>query len=508
MSVSRSKRTAQNAVVGFAYQTLSMILSFASRTVFIRTLGNEYLGLNGIFSDVLTLLSMADLGFSTAMAFSFYKPLAEDNKEEIASLIAFYKKVYNTIALVVLGLGLCCIPFLGYIVNTDKEIPHLTVYYLFSLAGVVISYLFVYKTTLLTADQKNYKLVNIRMVTNTLKTVLQILVLILFHNYILYLAIGTGISLINNLIASHKTEQEYPYIKNPKSNALVEKDLKAGIIENMKSVFIYKVSTTVFSATDNIIISMVVSTAAVGLYGNYLMPSQKLLLIEQIVFSAMTASIGNVIAKENAEKKYTIFMAIQSLSLILCGIITTCYAALADDLILVWLGSDFKMPVLVVIAVTINAYFSCALQPLWLYRDASGLYRKTKYIMLVATIENIVLSFVLGKFLGVAGIVFATAISRITTYVWYEPKLLFREYFEKSSIQYFRQLFVNALLCTATAASIGYFGRRFVPSGWIGFFAKAVVVGIISAAFYIGVYYKTEGAQNLIKKVKSIAGRK
>ena len=508
MSVSRSKRTAQNAVVGVAYQALTMILSFVSRTVFIRTLGNEYLGLNGIFSDVLTLLSMADLGFSTAMAYSFYKPLADDNKEEIASLIAFYKKVYNTIALVVLGLGLCCIPFLRYIVNTDKEIPNLTIYYLFSLAGVVISYLFVYKTTLLTADQKNYKLVNIRMVTNTLKTVLQILVLVLFRNYILYLAIGTGISLINNLIASYKTEQEYPYIKNPKSNALVEKDLKAGIIENMKSVFIYKVSTTVFSATDNIIISMVVSTAAVGLYGNYLMPSQKLLLIEQIVFSAMTASIGNVIAKENAEKKYNIFMAIQSLSLILCGIITTCYAALADDLILVWLGSDYKMSVLVVIAVTINAYFSCALQPLWLYRDASGLYRKTKYIMLIATIENIVLSFVLGKFLGVAGIVFATVISRITTYVWYEPKLLFKEYFEKSSIIYFRQLLINALLCIATSALLGYLGRRFVPSGWLGFFGKAAVVGLISAIFFIGVYYKTEGAQNLIRKVKDLVKRK
>ena len=166
------------------------------------------------------------------------------------------------------------------------------------------------------------------------------------------------------------------------------------------------------------------------------------------------------------------------------------------------------MSVLVVIAVTINAYFSCALQPLWLYRDASGLYRKTKYIMLIATIENIVLSFVLGKFLGVAGIVFATVISRITTYVWYEPKLLFKEYFEKSSIIYFRQLLINALLCIATSALLGYLGRRFVPSGWLGFFGKAAVVGLISAIFFIGVYYKTEGAQNLIRKVKDLVKRK
>ncbi len=504
MGVSRSKRTAQNAAVGFAYQGLSMILSFVSRTVFIRTLGNEYLGLNGIFSDVLTLLSMADMGFSTAMAFSFYKPLAEDDREEITALVAFYKKVYNTIALVVLVLGLCCMPFLRFIVNTDKEIPNLEIYYFFSLAGVVITYLFVYKTTLLTADQKDYKLVNVRMIVNTLKTILQIAVLFAFKNYILYLAIGTGMGLVNNLIASYRTEKEYPYIKNAKGNSLKENELRAGIIENMKSVFIYKASTTVFSATDNIIISMVVSTAAVGLYGNYLMPSQKLLLIEQIVFSSMVASIGNVIAKESAEKKYEVFISIQSLSLILCGIITTCYVALSDDLIRVWLGSEFRLPVSVVIAVAVNAYFSCALQPLWLYRDASGLYRKTKYIMLFAAVENIVLSFVLGRIFGIAGIIFATAISRITTYFWYEPKILFGEYFGQSPVKYFRQLFVNAVLCAIVAAGVGFAGRIIAPSGWVTFFFKGIAVGVVSTAIFVGAYYKTEGAQNMIKKAKSL----
>lgn len=504
MSVSRSKRTAQNAVVGFAYQGLTMILSFVSRTIFIRTLGNEYLGLNGIFSDVLTLLSMADLGFSTAMAFSFYKPLADGNEAEIASLVAFYKKVYNTIALVVLGLGLCCIPFLKLIVNTDEDIPNLEIYYLFALAGVVISYLFVYKTTLLTADQKDYKLVNIRMITNTMKTVLQVAVLLLWQNYILYLAIGTGMTLVNNLISSRKTEKEYPFIKGAASNEQMEKDLKAGIVENMKSVFIYKVSTTAFSATDNIIISLVVSTAAVGLYGNYLMPSQKLLLIEQIVFSSMTASIGNVIAKENADKKYSIFMAIQSLSLILCGVITTCYAALADDLILVWLGRDYQLPSLVLIAVTVNAYFSCALQPLWLYRDASGMYMKTKYVMLVATIENIVLSLIMGKWLGIAGVIFASAIARVTTYCWYEPRLLFKDYFGREAGEYYRQIIVNAALCAGAVALVRFAGGFFVPTGWVTFFAKGIVVGLVACAVFIGIYYRTEGAQSIIKKAASM----
>lgn len=190
MSEGRVKRSAQNMVTGFLYQAITLILSFVSRTVFIQVLGKEYLGLNGIFSDVLTLLSMADLGFNTAMAYSFYKPLADRDEGRLVSLVTFYKKIYNVIALAVLTLGLLCIPFLKFIVNTEQDIPLMEVYYLFALANVVISYLFVYKTTLLTADQKNYKVVSINIVISTAKVLLQIVLLWLTKNYILYLAIG------------------------------------------------------------------------------------------------------------------------------------------------------------------------------------------------------------------------------------------------------------------------------------------------------------------------------
>lgn len=507
MEVSRSKRTLQNVSVGFLSQFVNIVLSFISRTVFIRVLGSEYLGLNGIFADVLTLLSMADLGFSTAMAYSFYKPLAEHDEEKIALLIAFYSKIYNIIAGAVLILGLFCVPFLRLIVNTESYIPNLEIYYLFSLAGVVSSYLFVYKTTLLTADQKNYMVVNIGIIMNFVKIILQILSLLVFKNYILYLAIGTVTGILNNLIASRKAEKEYPYIKHIKADKQVDKELKNRIIENMKSVFIYKISTTVFSASDNIIISVVISTVAVGLYSNYLMLSQKLLLIEQIVFSAMTASIGNVIAKENNEKRHEVFQTIQSISFILCGVIVVSYCLLADDFVRVWLGEEFILPKLVVIAVTLNTFFACVLQPLWLYRDASGLYQKTKYIMLLATIENIVLSIVLGKILGVAGVIFASAIARLTTYCWYEPKLLFREYFGRSSTKYYTQILFNILLTVSLIILGEVLANHFRPQNWLTLIIKSIVIGIVSIVVYIAVYYKTEGAQNLIKKMKSLVRR-
>lgn len=504
MGEGRAKKSAQNMITGFIYQALTLVLSFVSRTVFVHALGTEYLGLNSIFTDVLSLLSMADLGFGTAMAYSFYKPLAEHDESRIASLIHFYKRVYNIIAVVVTVCGLACIPFLDLIVKTEQDIPNLEIYYLFSLANVVLSYLFVYKTTLMTADQKDYKLVRIRMWTTVLKTVLQIIILLLTANYIAYIAIGVVTQLLNNVVASRETERDYPYIKDKNKVGKVDKEVEESIFSNMKSVFVYKLSTTLFSATDNIIISMLVGTAMVGLYSNYLMLSNKLLLVEQIVFSALTASIGNVIAKDKPEKRLEVFKAMQSASFIFCGIITTGFGVMANDVISVWFSEEFTLSTATVIAITLNTYFSCVLQPLWIYRDATGLYMKTKYIMLLGAIVNIVLSIVLGNMIGVAGIIFASAIARISTYFWYEPKLLFKEYFNSRVGGYYLSILRNVLLVAGSVAVISWLTAGMVVDSWFTLIVKMIVTGIICILVFMLAYCRTEGFKIMFKKVTDI----
>lgn len=492
-------------ISGFAYQFLTLILSFVARTVFIHTLGAEYLGLNGIFSDVLNLLSMADLGFNTTMAYSFYKPLAEHDEEKLAGLIHFYKKVYNVIAVVVTVVGIAVIPFLKYIVNTEQEIPHLAVYYLFSLANVVISYLFVYKSTILTADQKNYKVVNISIWTSLLKTILQIFSLLLLQNYILYLAIGVAVQFFNNLMASREAQKQYPFIKMERK---ITKEEEKGIFENMRSVFLYKISSTIFTATDNILISVLVGTAMTGIYSNYLMVSNKLLLIIQIIFSALTASVGNVIVREKSEKRYEVFSVIQSVSFILCGAIVSAFCIMANDFVYVWLGSGFTISTGAILAMTLNTYLSCVLQPLWIYRDATGLYVRTKYVMLVGAVLNIVLSILLGKVMGLTGIVLASAIARLSTYFWYEPRLLFREYFEKSAAGYYVSLLKNALLMIATIGVLWLLLSRVQTQNWLQLIGKGVVIGGICSVVFLVAYGKTEGTQLIVKKCKSMLGRK
>lgn len=501
MSESRAKNSAYNIVSGFSYQLISLILSFISRTIFIQVLGVEYLGMNGIFADVLNLLSMADLGFNTTMAYSFYQPLAEQNELKLTALVCFYRKVYRVIATLVTVLGLAVIPFLRYFINTEKEIPHLILYYLFALAGIVISYLFVYKTTILTADQKDYQVVKITIVTTLLKTILQITFLLLWKNYIVYLAIGIGIQALNNLVASRKAERSYPYIKNVEK---LTREEEKQIFYNMKSVFLYKVSGTMFSATDNLLISVILGTGMVGVYSNYLMVSNKLMLMIQIIFSALTASIGNLIVMETTEKKFEVFNAMQSVSFILCGIITSVFCIMANDFVFVWLGETFTISTMAMIALTLNTYLACVLQPLWTFRSATGLYMKTKYIMLLGALLNIVLSILMGQIWGLAGILFASAIARLCTYFWYEPKLLFREYFDRKANRYYLSLFGNLVLVVVTIGVISIISRKIEITGWSLLLVKGSGIGVICTIIFGGAYARSEGCCMIMNKFRGL----
>lgn len=503
MSDSRVKKTTYNVVMGFMNQFITLILSFVSRSVFIHTLGEEYLGLNSVFADVLNLLSLADLGFGTAMAYSFYQPLADGNKEHLSGLICFYKRLYAVIAIVVSCVGVALIPFLDFIVNTERDIPHLEIYYVLALAGVVSSYLFVYKTTILTADQRGYEISKVTIWTNIVKSLLQIICLYITHNYILYLIINVATQFINNALASKKAEKLYPYIND---KVELDKAEHKSIWNNMKSVFVYKLSGTLFNATDNLLISVIIGTAMVGLYSNYLMVSQKLLLIMQIIFSAVTAGIGNVVAKENEKKRYEVFEASQSVSFIFCGIITSVFCVMANDLVTVWLGEAYKITFDTVCAITLNTYLACVLQPLWSYRDATGLYLKTKYIMLAGALLNIVLSIILGKAIGLSGIIFASALARLCTYFWYEPKLLFKEYFGRSPRSYYFSLLKNFCVVVLCIAVLLKLTQGIMVDSWGMLLLKGSFVGGVSVIVFIGVYIRSSGCKVILNKVKKIKG--
>ena len=266
----------------------------------------------------------------------------------------------------------------------------------------------------------------------------------------------------------------------------------------------YKFSASIMSGTDSIIMSSIVGTAVVGMYTNYLTITSQITSFVQIVFSSFTASIGNLIIEDRDQKNYQVFRVMQMVSHIMSGVIAVCSLSLTNEFIVLWLGSEFNMGELMAIAITANTYFTISLQPIWSYREATGLYNKTKYVMLITAFLNIVLSVIMGIAMGAPGIIFATVISRILTYFWYEPYLVYKIYFQHSSKEYYFDYVVSIALITIAYRLSSYLYSMVPLSGWFAWIIHAFISGLITLLLYFARYGWTKEFKTLIEKVCSI----
>ena len=486
MTEGRIKNSVRNIWYRLISQVASIALKFVSRTIFIYILGVEYLGINGLFSEVLQMLSLADLGFGTAMVYSMYKPLAEHDEKRLTQLTALYKKIYTIIAITITVIGIALVPFLKYLVNLDEDIPYLYTYYLLYLANTVSSYLVVYKTCILTADQKNYLISKYNTIFNFISLIITTVILLLTHNFMAYLIAQVAVTYVNNFYVSHVAEKHYPYINNKVEKLPKEEGKK--IFQNVKSVFIYKAANTLVGSTDNTLISVLIGTITVGLYSNYCMIVNNITLFINIIFSSVTASIGNMVVEANTKKNYDVYRLMQFVSFGLSSVTITVTYLIINDLIGVWLGEEFVLDPLVSIAIVMNMYFSVVLMPIWSYREATGMYLQTKYVMVATAIVNLVVSIALGRILGLAGILFATSIARISTYFWYEPRLLFKQFFGEKVWNYYKGIIKNIVVTVIVMAICLLVFQRFVVMSWGTFIIKAIGVfvcaSILTMLFY------------------------
>jgi O-antigen/teichoic acid export membrane protein len=497
---SRTLNSVKNVISNFSYQMLLLILGFVSRTIFLKVLSVEYLGIQGLFSDILNLLSMADLGFNTAMTFSLYKPLAENDKTTVSGLITFYQRVYKVIAITIFILGIIFIPFLKYIVNLETSLPHISLYYFLYLLNTVASYLVVYKTTILQADQKAYIVTKYTSIFSTLQTIAMLSFLWLTHNFIIYLSVQVFFTYLSNFYISSVASRLYPYIND---KIVLPKERTKGIFDNIKSVFIYKVSSVLINATDNTLISVIVGTVATGLYSNYTMITLKLTSLVNTVFYSLTSSLGNLIVKENKERRYQIFQVLQTISNIFSIIFVSLVLFLVQDFIKVWLGEQYLLDKMVVYAIVINFYFSISLLPVWVYREATGLYNQIKFVMLITAVLNLLVSVLLGLLIGLPGILFGTSISRVLTYFWYEPILLFNKYFGHSSKEYFIAILKSFVVLAIVNIACWHLSHLLLVNNFLDLIIKAIILFVTSTTISILFYIKSDGFVFLKDKILS-----
>lgn len=491
---SRTKNSMKNIFFGIGYQIIILILSFFSRTIFINVLGAEYLGINGLYSNILQVLSLADLGLTSAMTFSLYRPLAEKNYSLITSLMNFFTKIYNYIALAIGILGLSLVPFLNSIVNTNTYIPNIGIFYLLFLSNSVFSYLFISKSTIIIADQRNYLIKKYSLLFEVFKFSLQILVLYLFKSYSTYLIIQLLVTVIKNLYIAKISNTLYPFIKN-KSLKLDYKE-RESIFENVKSMFIYRIGGVILNNTDNIIISSLIGTLYVGLYSNYLLIVNGIRGFTDILFSSIASSIGNLnavtIKTNNLEKKNNnekIYDIINFLSFWIYGFCSICLFVLLNDFISLWIGKEYLFNNLEVLVIVLNFYIPGSLSGTILFRDTTGLFRQTKFIFMFTSIINLILSVILGRNYGLVGILGATLVSRLLTNVWYEPFMLYKNYFKKSALEYFfkqfKYLMFLFLVLTLTLVINTFFNKLNLSN----FFFKLAFCVLFSNFMFI-IFYK------------------
>ena len=435
----RTVSSIKNLIFAFGGQFLGIIISFIARIIFLQVLNSEYLGINGLFTNILTILSLAELGIGTAMNFSLYKPLAEQNKEKIKSLMYLYKKAYIIIGIIILVVGIAISPLLPFFINEMPDIPE-NIYFIYILfvINTGISYFFSYKRALIVSDQKRYIATIYRYGFYFLLNVAQIICLLITRNYILFLVLQIIFTLLENIFVSIKANKMYPYLKEKNIDKLLKEETKE-IKKNVFAMFFHKVGEIVVKSTDNIIISKFVSLSAVGLYSNYYLITNALNMIIGQVFTSIVASIGNLGATENKEKLKNIFNKVFFLNFWIFGFSAICLYILFNDFISLWLGAEYLLPESVMLVIVVSFCIEGMRKSVLDFRDALGIFWYDRYKPIFEVIINLIASIILVQKIGLAGVFVGTIISTLTTSFWVEPYVLYKYGFKMKLRDYFKQ---------------------------------------------------------------------
>lgn len=449
MENSRLKNSALNFASGFLGRVLTILLNFVVRTIFIYCLNEAYLSVNGLYSNILTVLSLAELGFGSAMVYRMYAPVAVKDYQKTAALLQFYKKIYIIIGVVIFLLGLCVIPFMDYIIKDKPDISGLTLYYILFLVNTSISYWFSsYKASVLYADQKEYIKTNVQNTMAILQSGLQIVLLLLFRKYLLYLLVQLVGNIFLNLYVAHLVDKRYPEIQTYQGASLSTEE-RVQIRKDTEALVLSRFGHVSLNGTDNIIISAVVGVLWVGRLSNYTLICDSVTSVLCQITAAITGSLGNFFATEDKHAGYALFKKVEFLNFWLYGFSFIALVTLLDPFVQIWAGGRFVLGLPISIAIAINFFVAGYMNTLWVFRSTLGLFKQGKFRPILVAILNIVLSIVLGRLWGVFGVLFATFLSRAAISLWYDPLILHRYGFEVSCKPFFARYFRRVLLLTA-----------------------------------------------------------
>lgn len=502
--MSRIESSVKNIKYSMIGQVLILLAGFITRMVFVRTLGSEYLGLNGLFSNILQILSLSELGIGTAIIFSMYKPLSENDVPKLQALMKLYKKAYITIGLLILISGSALTPFLSFFIKEMPAIPHLQIIYLMYVASSGVSYFFSYKRSFLVADQKKYIDAYYHNIIFLAFIVLQNAALLLTHNFMLYLGLQIVSTFTENLIVTRRIDKLYPFLKE-KNDSTLDKSEKDTIFKNVKALIVHRFGDVVVMQTDNLIISKFIGIVQVGMYSNYMLLIMAVNAIFTIFFQSISASIGNLGATESTERKLFIFRCLDLFGFWLYAFAAICLVCLANPFIYLWVGKEYMFPITTVLFILTSYYLTGRRESVLSFKDALGLYWQDRYKPFFEAGINLFASIVLAQKMGVPGVFLGTIISTMTTCFWIEPFIVFRFGFKTPVKSYF----IRYGLYTASMVAVGgvtWLGCSLFSSfSVMDFIARMFICAIVPNALFAALFWKTKEFKYLLGVMKPIA---
>jgi O-antigen/teichoic acid export membrane protein len=479
------------------------------KTLFIKTLGIQYTGVSTLFTDILTVLSVAELGFSTAIAYALYRPLSDNDTLQISKIMNVYKWVYRCVAGGILLMGICCIPFLGFLV---KDVPDIKenialIFFLF-VFKTSCSYLLIYKATLLEANQQKNIVHKISIVFLVYSTTIESVILLVFNNYLLYLIISVINEILKNFIISKYSEKKFPLLKQPCTEKLSKPERKE-MFGNVRALALYKISWALQKGLDSIVISALLGTGMVGFLSYYKLIVNNIDRLFGQVFEAMKPSVGNLAASETPDKQHEVFNFMSVASFAIGNFISVALLVLINPFIEIWLGKEYLLGMDIVCILTVNTYILTMVRPYECFRLANGLFVQGKYRPVIMFIINLGLAIPFAWWWGIFGVLLATVVSRVTTHVWYDPWLIYKHVFHRPFINYILKRSLYLCIVAANCAAT-FFVCCFINTGaiYVDFIIKFFICTLLPNGIFWLLFHKTPEFKQGKMYVKSLIKRK
>lgn len=504
MKIERTKNATRNIIFGVILKAYQIAVPFLMRTAMIYLMGVQYLGLNSLFTSILQVLNLAELGVGSAMIYSMYKPIAEDDNATICALMKLYRTYYRVIGLVIAVIGCLLTPFIPTLISGD--IPNgLNIYilYLLNLGATVLSYwLYAYKNSILQAHQRTDVVSKVTLVTSTIQYALQLLVLWAFKNYYYYVIVMLVTQAVTNIATAVVADKLYPQFK-PKG-ALPKHDVQK-INRRIRDLFTSKIGGIIVNSADTIVISAFLGLTALAVYQNYYFILTSIIGFITIVFSAVTAGIGNSLVVETKEKN---FKDLNVFTFIICwisGFCSCCFLNLYQPFMELWVGKDLMLNFSVVVCFVIYFYVCEVNQLLNTYKDAGGIWHEDRFRPLVTAIANLGMNLVMVQFWGLYGIILSTVLSMLFVGMPWLFHNLFTTMFEKKDMGKYLASLAFYVSISIIACITSVVVCEFINSGLlVTLIIRFIICLIVPNAIFLIVYVRKREFKQSVQLVNKM----